>query len=150
MPVQVIDRKDQFFRKRLEDELLKINPDFIVLAGFLSILPDSILDNFRHRIINTHPALLPCFGGMGMYGLRVHRAVIESGARYSGCTIHLVTGEVDGGPIIAQSIVEVKDNDTAESLSDRVKEAEHLLMTETLRKLLTSDYAVSGKRVVFS
>ena len=85
-----------------------------------------------------------------MYGLRVHRAVIESGARYSGCTIHLVTGEVDGGPIIAQSIVEVKDNDTAESLSDRVKEAEHLLMTETLRKLLTSDYAVSGKRVVFS
>ncbi len=148
--VIVVSRKDPDFAGRIDETVSRINPDLVILSGFLSILPPSLVDRFKNRIINTHPALLPCFGGMGFYGLKVHEAVIRSGSRYSGCTIHFVTGEVDSGPIISQRVVPVFDDDTPETLAHRVKEAEHELMEETLILLTTRRFSVSGKRVSFS
>jgi phosphoribosylglycinamide formyltransferase-1 len=149
MAVTVIDRKSPDFHHDLEEDLEAMNPDLLVLSGFLSILPEAVLERFPQRIINSHPAILPCFGGMGMYGKKVHEKVIASGARITGCTVHFVTGEVDGGPIISQATVPVLDSDTPESLQDRVKEAEHRLMIKTLADLTTMKYSVSGNRVIF-
>ncbi|HSR90592.1 MAG TPA: formyltransferase family protein, partial [Gemmatimonadales bacterium] len=95
--------------------------------------PPAVIAAFRDRIINIHPALLPSFGGPGMYGLRVHQAVLASGAKVSGCTVHLVDEEYDRGPILAQSRVPVLPGDTAETLAARVLEAEHQLLPVVVR-----------------
>jgi phosphoribosylglycinamide formyltransferase-1 len=110
-------------------ELLEANGiDLIVLAGYLSLVPQAVVERFRGRMINIHPALLPSFGGHGMYGMRVHRAVIESGARVSGATVHLVDDRYDEGRILAQWPVPVLPGDTAESLAARVLTVEHRLL----------------------
>lgn len=105
-------------------ELLPPETDLIVLGGFLSILSGRILREYRGRIVNIHPALLPRFGGKGMYGLRVHQAVIEAGERESGCTVHYVDEGTDTGPIILQRKVPVEDGETPEKLQRRVAVAE--------------------------
>ncbi len=102
--------------------------DLVVLAGYLKLVPATVVAAFVGRMINIHPALLPAFGGPGMYGIRVHRAVLESGAQQSGATVHLVTAEYDRGPIVAQWTVPVHPGDTAESLAARVLEVEHRLL----------------------
>lgn len=102
--------------------------DLIVLAGFLKLVPAEVIARFRGRIINIHPALLPEFGGAGMYGRRVHEAVLARGARESGATVHLVDEEYDRGPILAQGRVPVLPGDTPESLASRVLELEHRLL----------------------
>jgi formyltetrahydrofolate-dependent phosphoribosylglycinamide formyltransferase len=102
--------------------------ELIVLAGYLKLVPEAVVRAYRGRIINTHPSLLPAFGGQGMYGERVHKAVLASGARESGVTIHLVDEVYDRGPVLAQSRVPVLANDTAQSLAARVLEAEHRLL----------------------
>ena len=130
--------------------LNQINPDLIILAGYNRILPEKIVDSFPLRIINTHPSLLPCFGGHGMYGLNVHRAVIESGAKVSGCTVHFVNRNVDEGPIIDQSTVEVKYDDTPEVLQERVKKEEKIILIRAVNNILLKKIHVSGKRVSFS
>ena len=107
--------------------------DLIVLAGYLKLVPPAVIAAYRDRIINIHPALLPSFGGPGMYGLRVHQAVLASGAKVSGCTVHLVDEEYDRGPILAQSRVAVLPGDTAETLAARVLEAEHRLLPAVVR-----------------
>ena len=107
--------------------------DLIVLAGYLKLVPPAVIAAYRDRIINIHPALLPSFGGPGMYGLRVHQAVLASGAKVSGCTVHLVNEEYDRGPILAQSRVPVLPGDTAETLAARVLEAEHRLLPAVIR-----------------
>jgi formyltetrahydrofolate-dependent phosphoribosylglycinamide formyltransferase len=107
--------------------------DLIVLAGYLKLVPPAVIAAYRGRIINIHPALLPSFGGPGMYGLRVHQAVLASGAKVSGCTVHLVDEEYDRGPILAQSRVPVLPGDTAETLAARVLEAEHRLLPAVVR-----------------
>jgi phosphoribosylglycinamide formyltransferase-1 len=99
----------------------------VFLAGYLKLLPPQLVVAYRRRIFNIHPALLPAFGGKGMYGMNVHRAVIESGARLSGPTVHIVDEEYDRGTIVAQWPVPVLPGDTPESLAARVLEAEHLL-----------------------
>ena len=101
--------------------------DLIVLAGYLRLIPQAITRAWRGRIVNIHPALLPAFGGHGMYGIRAHRAVIASGARISGATVHFVDAEYDRGPIIAQWPVPVFADDSAESLAHRVLRIEHQL-----------------------
>jgi formyltetrahydrofolate-dependent phosphoribosylglycinamide formyltransferase len=101
--------------------------DVIFLAGYLSLVPAAIVFAYRGRILNIHPGLLPAFGGQGMYGMRVHRAVIESGASVSGATVHLVDEEFDRGDIVAQWPVAVLPGDTPESLAARVLVAEHRL-----------------------
>jgi phosphoribosylglycinamide formyltransferase 1 len=107
--------------------------DLIVLAGYLKLVPPAVIAAYRGRIINIHPALLPSFGGPGMYGLRVHQAVLASGAKVSGCTVHLVDEVYDRGPILAQSRVPVLPGDTAETLAARVLEAEHRLLPAVVR-----------------
>ena len=102
--------------------------DLVVLAGYLKLVPVDVVDAFAGRMINIHPALLPSFGGPGMYGMRVHRAVLESGATVSGPSIHLVTAEYDRGPIIAQWPVPVAPGDTEETLQKRVLAVEHQLL----------------------
>lgn len=101
--------------------------DFVALAGYLRLLPAELLAEFPNRIVNIHPALLPAFGGAGMYGERVHRAVLMSGARVSGATVHYVDEEYDRGAILAQWPVPVLADDTAQSLAGRVLKVEHVL-----------------------
>lgn len=110
--------------ERLEDRAV----DWIVLAGYLKRIPTAVVERWRGRILNIHPALLPRFGGQGMYGMNVHRAVIESGARESGATVHIVDEEYDRGPVVAQRRVAVEPDDTPETLAARVLEVEHQLL----------------------
>jgi phosphoribosylglycinamide formyltransferase-1 len=138
IPAEVISRK--VHGRALSDRILEALPqdvDIIVLAGFLSILRGRILDRFAGRILNIHPALLPDFGGAGMYGMRVHRAVLESGARESGCTVHIVDEGTDTGPIVLQRKVTVEPGDTPETLADRVRSVEHGALVDAVRMLAT-------------
>ena len=102
--------------------------DLLVLAGYLKLVPAEVIARYRGRIINVHPALLPAFGGKGMYGIRVHEAVLQSGAVESGCTVHLVEEEYDRGMILVQARVPVLPGDTAQVLASRVLEQEHRLL----------------------
>lgn len=147
--IRTKENRDTYFQG-LMDALEEASPDIVVLAGFMKILPDSFVDTFRNRMINVHPSLLPCFGGKGMYGSRVHEAVIESGSRFTGCTVHFVSSEVDGGPIIEQRIMEVKDDDTSETLAARLHPLEHEAMISAISLLLSGKYRIAGKRVIRS
>ena len=113
--------------------------DIIVLAGYMKKLGSKTLTHFRGRILNIHPALLPKYGGKGMYGMNVHEAVIKAGENESGVSIHIVDSNYDTGPVIAQARVPVKPMDTGESLAARVLEQEHLLFPETLQKIVTGE-----------
>ncbi len=137
---------DSFFR-RIRREIDSEKPDLIVLAGFNRILPYWVIEGYR--AINLHPALLPLFGGKGFYGMKVHEAVLESGSRFSGCTVHFVTEEVDGGPIIVQRIVNVMDNDTPESLAERIHSEEHVAIVSAVKTVLSGKYRIEGKRVKY-
>lgn len=110
--------------------------EWIALAGYLKLIPARVIERYRHRIVNIHPALLPGFGGRGMYGLRVHSAVLESGARVTGATVHLVDERYDEGRIIAQWPVPVLPGDSAERLAERVLRVEHLLYPLAIEMLL--------------
>lgn len=109
--------------------------DLIVLCGYLSILQGTIVEKYHHKIINIHPALLPKFGGKGMYGLKVHEAVLSSGDKITGPTVHFVDEETDHGPIIKQRSVPVLDGDTAEILQKRVLTCEHEILVEVIKEL---------------
>lgn len=113
--------------------------DLIILAGFLSILDEDFILSYKNKIINIHPSLLPKFGGAKMYGLNVHKAVIESHEKISGCTVHYVDTGIDTGKIIAQRKVEVKDSDTAEILQKRILKEEHILLSEVIEKIRRSE-----------
>ncbi len=122
---------------RITRELEARGVALVVLAGFLSILPPSWAERWAGRAINTHPSLLPRFGGRGMYGLRVHAAVIASGATESGATVHLVTEATDAGPTIAQARVPVLPGDSPEVLRDRIHPVEIELLIGTIRAFAT-------------
>lgn len=122
-------------------------PDLIVLAGYMRALTPYFVKRYEGRIINIHPALLPLFGGKGYYGERVHRAVLESGMKVSGCTVHFVTEDVDGGPIILQRCVPVLEDDTVETLKERVLEEEHRCLPEAV-KMFIEGKVKFGERVV--
>ena len=136
----MLDKK--LFGNKLSDEISAIlengieKTDYIVLAGYLSILSESFINKWTRKIINIHPSLLPKFGGKGMYGMNVHRAVIEAKETESGCTIHFVDTGVDTGEIILQIKVPVLSDDTPEILQKRVLEKEHILLIEGIKKLL--------------
>ena len=122
--------------KDFDKDLIKLinehNIDLIVLAGYTKILTNDFINAFPNKIINIHPALLPDFGGKGLYGKKVHEAVLKAKVKESGCTVHYVTHEVDKGPIIAQRKVPVLDGDTVESLSKRVLHEEHTLLVQSI------------------
>ncbi len=122
--------------------------DFIALAGYMKLVPAEVVAAFPHRIVNIHPALLPAFGGKGMYGRRVHEAVIASGAKISGATVHLVDEEYDRGPIVMQRTVIVHDDDTPETLAARVLEVEHVIYPEALQLFADRRVVVVENRII--
>ena len=123
---------EELLEKKILDVLDKYHVDMIFLAGYMKLLPISVLKKYDNRIFNIHPALLPKFGGKGMYGIKVHNAVISAGETETGVTIHRVNAEYDSGEIVAQTKVPVLENDTAEILADRVLQKEHEFLVEVI------------------
>lgn len=134
--VHVFDKK-AFYESIEVIELVKqYKPDIIVLAGFLWLVPVSFLNAFEGKIINLHPSLLPKFGGKGMYGQKVHAAVLAAGEKETGVSIHIVDEEFDRGKIIHQVAFPVLENDTVESLEKRIHDTEHTALPEAVEKFL--------------
>ena len=123
----------------------KVN--LVCLAGYLRMLTPLFINKYAGRLMNTHPALLPAFGGKGMHGMNVHQAVLDYGCKVSGCTIHFVTLEVDGGPIILQKAVPVQEGDTAETLQERVLKEEHKLFPRAIQLFAQGKLKLDGRRV---
>ena len=136
VPAFVFSKEEFYNSSKILDKLISENIDIIVLAGFLIKIPDNILKAYENKIINIHPALLPDFGGKGMYGLNVHKAVIESGKTESGITIHLVNENYDEGKILFQAKCSVLENDTPETLAARVQELEHNYFPKTIERFI--------------
>ena len=128
-------------------ELTEGKVDLIVLAGYLSILDGELLNKFSNKMINIHPSLIPSFCGDGMYGLKVHQEAIEKGVRFSGCTVHFVNNEVDGGAIILQEAVPVYFEDDAETLQKRILEEEHKILPKAIRLILEKKVKIIDNRV---
>jgi phosphoribosylglycinamide formyltransferase 1 len=133
------------FNDALHAELAKHDVDLVALLGFLSIF--ELRERWAGRTINVHPALVPAFCGKGYYGHRVHEAVLEAGVKVSGATVHFADDEYDRGPIILQEAVPVLEDDTPESLADRVQEAERRLVPEAIRLFAEGRLSIEGRRV---
>jgi len=130
-----------------EDNYVRVlkehNVNLVCLAGFMRIIKQPLLNAFPNRILNIHPSLLPAFPG-----LDVQRKALEYGVKYSGCTVHFVDDTVDGGPIIAQAVVPILDNDTPETLAERILKEEHRIYTEAINLILSGQYQIVGRRVI--
>ncbi len=138
VPAGVFDR-EMFYKTRLVlDTLITNEIDVLVLAGFLWLIPENLLVTFPQRILNIHPALLPDFGGKGMYGMRVHEAVLLEGRTKSGITIHLIDEEYDRGRILFQAECPVNPGDTPDVLASRIHQLEHKHYPEQIRRFLQS------------
>ena len=125
-----------------------LNVDLVVLAGYLKLIPDNLVQNFENRIINIHPALLPSFGGKGMYGINVHRAVFNSSAKVSGATVHMVDTTYDTGKIIAQKCVDISDVKTPEEIAERVLLIEHQLLPEVIKAFAQDRVCIDPVRII--
>ena len=149
LPTTVVDRRDfpsiQAFSDRVFSLCDAAKVDLICLAGWLSLL--QIPDRYNNRILNVHPALLPSFGGKGMYGHHVHQAVIDHGCKISGCTVHFCDNTYDTGPIVLQRTCPVLDDDTADTLAARVFEQESLAYPEAIRLYAQRRLKIEGRRV---
>jgi phosphoribosylglycinamide formyltransferase-1 len=121
------------------DTLRKHNVDIVVLAGYVKKLGPKTLAGFKGNVINTHPSLLPKFGGQGMYGINVHKAVIAAREKETGVSVHVLEEEYDTGPVIAQAKIRVLPNDTPETLQARVLELEHAFLPKTLQKIISGE-----------
>ena len=146
IPVAVVALGEDY-ETRLLAALAAANADTLALAGYLRKLPESVVECFRERIVNVHPALLPAFGGKGMYGHHVHEAVLAYGCKVSGCTVHFVDTEYDTGPILLQRTVPVLDDDTPETLAARILPVEHAAYIEALQLIVEGKVLVNGRRV---
>jgi phosphoribosylglycinamide formyltransferase-1 len=135
------------FDQELLRRLAEHNAEVICLAGYMRILTPAFVQAFPNKILNIHPSLLPAFGGQGMYGHHVHEAVLKSGAKFSGCTVHFVDEGTDTGPIILQSVVPVLDSDTPEALAERVLIEEHRLYPRALALYCEKRLQIAGRRV---
>lgn len=125
----------------LAEFLKSLDIGLIVLAGFLKMIPETVIKNFKNRIINIHPALLPSFGGKGMYGMNVHKAVYNSGAKVSGATVHFINEDYDEGKIITQKKVDISDVKFPEQIAERVLKIEHELLPFVIEKFARSQIA---------
>ena len=126
--------------EEITSRLQEAGIELIVLAGYLSIIPETVCAQWAGKMINTHPSLLPKFGGKGMYGMRVHEAVLAAGEQESGCTVHYVSSAVDGGEVIAQVRVPVLIDDTPATVAARVQAAERELLPKVVERLLIQNY----------
>ena len=131
------------YEQKIIDLLLSKSIDLICLAGFMRILGKKFIETFSGKIINIHPSLLPAFPG-----LDVQKKALEHGAKFSGCTVHFVNEEVDGGPIILQSIVPIHDEDDIKSLSKKILQQEHIIYPEAIRLIIEDNIEISGRRVL--
>lgn len=136
------------FDQALLQTLKEHQVEIIALAGYLKKLSSGIIRAYKHRIVNIHPALLPAFGGKGMYGQKVHQAVLDYGCKVSGVTVHLVDEEYDTGPPILQRCVPVKEDDTVETLAARVLEQEHQIYAEALQLFAEERIEIQGRKVI--
>ena len=131
------------YEKQMIELLQTKSIDLVCLAGFMRILGKKFIEAFSGKIINIHPSLLPAFPG-----LNVQKKALEHGAKFSGCTVHFVNEEVDGGAIILQAIVPILDEDDVKSLSDRILEQEHIIYPEAIRLIIDDNLEFSGRRVI--
>lgn len=134
---------------QLKKKFDELGIDLIVLAGFLKKIPDDFVDAYENKIINIHPALLPSFGGKGMYGMNVHNAVYESSAKVSGATVHFVNKIYDEGLIIAQDTVDISDVKSPEEITERVLKVEHTLLPCVIRLFAENEIKIVENRVVY-
>ena len=153
IPGYVLPRKEfdsnRAMTQALVDMLKDMNIDLIVLAGCMIIFTQELVDAYPNAIMNVHPALIPSFCGEGFYGLHVHEKALEYGVKLSGATVHFVSAECDGGPIIAQKAVEVRTDDTPETLQRRImEEAEWKLLPEAVRLFCEGRLSVEGRKVI--
>lgn len=145
----VLDKK--IYKKDLSMKIFEtINGkvDLVVLAGYLSIIAEPLISEFKDRIINIHPSLIPSFCGKGMYGLKVHEAVVDYGVKVSGCTVHFVDKNTDTGAIILQNVVEVYGNDTPENLQKRVLVEEHKAFPLAIKLISENKIIVENRKVI--
>lgn len=139
------------FNERFLEKLDEMNPDLVVLAGFLVVIPPQMIERYRNRMINIHPSLIPAFCGKGFYGLKVHEAALKRGVKVVGATVHFVDEGTDTGPIILQRAVEVCPGDTPETLQRRVMEqAEWKILPEAIDLIANGRVKVSDGRVVIT
>jgi phosphoribosylglycinamide formyltransferase 1 len=136
IPCHVFNRDEFYGSEKVLDELKKYNVDLLVLAGFLWLIPTNLIQNYPKRIINIHPALLPKYGGKGMYGNRVHQSVIDNHEKESGITIHFVNEEYDAGDIIFQAKCSIEDEETPESLAEKVHGLEYRYFPEVIESIV--------------
>ena len=154
IPNQCISPKDYESREIFNQEFMKavdaLQPDLIVLAGFLVVIPAEMIAKYRNRMINIHPSLIPAFCGTGYYGLKVHEGVLKRGVKVTGATVHFVDKGTDTGPIIIQKAVEVQQDDTPEILQRRVMEqAEWKIMPQAIRLIAEGKVRVeNGKTII--
>lgn len=134
----------------LSEKLQNFSIDLIVLAGFLKKIPADFINSFKQKIINIHPALLPSFGGKGMYGINVHRAVFESSAKISGPTVHFVDEIYDNGKIINQQSVDISDVKTPEEIAERVLKLEHKILPDTIKLFTENKIKLDNNRVTIN
>lgn len=146
IPTVVVEKAGGDHSERVFAAVRVFQPDFVCLAGWLHLL--KIPPDFHHKVLNIHPSLLPAFGGKGMYGLRVHQAVIDYGAKISGCTVHFADDTYDTGPIVVQRAVPVEPTDTAQTLAARVFAAECVAYPEAIRLIAQGRVRVVGRRTV--
>ncbi len=152
IPSQVLARKDYdsiaAYSQALADALTEVQIDLVVLAGFLTIIDEQVYERFPNRILNVHPALIPSFCGKGFYGLHVHEAALEKGVKVSGATVHIVTPECDAGPIVLQKAVEVREDDTPETLQKRImEEAEWKILPLAVKLFCDDRITVTDQKV---
>lgn len=147
IPVEVVDKHDGF-AESVWGAVRDFSPELVCFAGWLHLLP--IPPDFRHKVLNIHPALLPAFGGKGMYGRRVHEAVLDYGAKVSGCTVHFADDTYDTGPILVQQCVPVLEGDDPDTLAARVFSAECEAYPEAINLIASERVKVLGRRVVIS
>lgn len=138
---------EEEYAQRLLHALNEAQVDLVCLAGYMRLLPLPVVQAYAGRVMNIHPALLPLFGGKGMYGEHVHRAVLESGMKVSGCTVHFVDEHYDTGPIIVQRCVPVEEDDTWETLAARVLVQEHQAYVQAVKLFAEGRLRIEGRRV---
>lgn len=146
LPVTVVPKGTPNYTEAVFAAVRAAQPDLVVMAGWLHLL--TIPEDFRFRVLNIHPSLLPAFGGKGMYGHHVHEAVLAYGAKLTGCTVHFADDTYDTGPILVQRVVPVLDTDTPDTLAARVYEAECEAYPEAIRLIAEGHLRVEGRRVV--
>ncbi|UCH65986.1 MAG: phosphoribosylglycinamide formyltransferase, partial [Ignavibacterium sp.] len=141
------DKEDSLSFEEIKSRFDEIGIDLIVLAGFLKLIPANFVNSYRNKIINIHPALLPSYGGSGMFGMNVHKAVFNASAQVSGVSIHFVDENYDTGKIIAQRCVDISDIQSPEELAERVLKIEHQLLPEVIEKFALGKVFVDKSRV---